>query len=92
MIEATAPELCQKCDFFLRKRMKEIVAYVLKFMLTLAKCKITVLFNCTCSYVYRVFWSSGRFVDSNILILFRHMTTGLLEHLIYRTKRTVRKA
>ena len=37
MIEATAPELYQKCDFFLRKRMKEIVAYVLEFMLTLAK-------------------------------------------------------
>ena len=34
MIVATAPEFCQKCDLFLRKRMKEIFAYVLEFMLT----------------------------------------------------------
>ena len=33
---ATVPELCQKSDFFLKKRMKEIFAYVLKFILTFA--------------------------------------------------------
>ena len=34
---ATAPELLLKCDFFLKKRMKELFAYVLELMLTLAK-------------------------------------------------------
>ena len=34
---ATAPELCRKCDFFLKKRMKEIFANVLEFMVTLTK-------------------------------------------------------
>ena len=35
------PKLCQKFDFFsLKKRMKEIFAYVLEFMLTLAKVQI----------------------------------------------------
>ena len=33
----TAPELCQKCDFFQKKRMKENLAYVLEFMLTFNK-------------------------------------------------------
>ena len=60
MIVATVPELCRKCDFFLKKRMKEIFAYVLEFMLTLAS----------------VFWPSGWVIDCNILILFRHSTAG----------------
>ena len=38
---------------------------------------------CTHSSVYRVSWPSGRVVDCNILILFRHSTTGP-EHPIYR--------
>ena len=33
---ATAPELCQKCDFLLKKWTKEFFAYVLEFMLTSA--------------------------------------------------------
>ena len=37
VIVTTAPELCQKPDFFLKNRMKEIFAYVLEFMLTLAR-------------------------------------------------------
>ena len=37
MIVATAPELCQKCDFLLKKRTKESFANVLEFMLTSAK-------------------------------------------------------
>ena len=37
MIVATAPELCQKCDFFLKKNMEEVFAYVLECMLTMAK-------------------------------------------------------
>ena len=37
VIVATAPELCQKCDFFLKKWMKEISAYVLELMVTSAK-------------------------------------------------------
>ena len=37
VIVATAPELCQKCNFFLKKRMEEIFAYVLEFMLSLVK-------------------------------------------------------
>ena len=37
VIVATAPEQCQKCDFFPKKWMKEISAYVLEFMLTPAK-------------------------------------------------------
>ena len=36
------------------------------------------------SYVYRVFWPSGRVVDCFILILFRHSITGP-DHPIYRT-------
>ena len=32
----SAIDLCQKCDFFLKKRTKEMFAYVLEFMLTLA--------------------------------------------------------
>ena len=43
MIVATAPESCQNCDFFLKKRMKEIFASILELMLPLAKCKITVI-------------------------------------------------
>ena len=43
---------------------------------------------CTHSFVYRVFWPSGRVVNCYILILFRNSTTGP-EHLIYRTMRTV---
>ena len=37
VIVAAAPELCQKCDFSLHKRMQEMFAYVLECMLTLAK-------------------------------------------------------
>ena len=37
MIVTTVPELCEKCDFFLEKRLKKFFAYVLEFMLTLAK-------------------------------------------------------
>ena len=37
MIVAKASELCQKCDFFLKKRMEEIFTYVLEFMFILAK-------------------------------------------------------
>ena len=37
MIVPTALELCQKCVFFLKKRMKEIFAYVLELMLTFNK-------------------------------------------------------
>ena len=37
MIVATAPKLCQKCDFCLKERMKETFAYVLEIMLNLAK-------------------------------------------------------
>ena len=37
VIVATAPELCQKCYFFLKKWMKEISAYVLEFMPTSAQ-------------------------------------------------------
>ena len=38
VIVATAPELCQKGDFFFLKQwMKEISAYVLEFTLTSAK-------------------------------------------------------
>ena len=37
-VVATAPELCQKCDFYLKKTMKEISANVLEVMLTSAKC------------------------------------------------------
>ena len=33
----TTPELCQNCDFYLKKWMEEISAYVLEFMLTSAK-------------------------------------------------------
>ena len=41
MIVVIAPELCQKCDFFLKKRMKEIFAYALEFMLTFDKMQTT---------------------------------------------------
>ena len=56
--------------------MKEIFTYVLESMLTLAKVQNNHFSYCMHSSVYRVFLSSGRFVDSNLLILFRHMTTG----------------
>ena len=36
VIVSTAPELCQNFDFFLKKR-KEFFAYVMEFMLSLAK-------------------------------------------------------
>ena len=45
---------------------------------------------CTQSSVYRVFLHSGRVVDRNRLILFRHSTTGP-EHPIYRTMRRLNK-
>ena len=41
VIVATAPALCQKCDFFPKKGMKEIFACVLEFMLTLDKMQNT---------------------------------------------------
>ena len=41
MIVATALDLCQKSDFFPEKRMKEIFAYVLEFMLTFDKMQNT---------------------------------------------------
>ena len=41
VIVATVPELCQECDFFLKKRMKEIFVYVLEFMLTFDKMQNT---------------------------------------------------
>ena len=34
VIRATAPELCQKCDFLVKKKLKEIFSYILEFMLT----------------------------------------------------------
>ena len=38
MIDTTAQELCKKkCDFFLKKKMKEIFAYALECMLTFDK-------------------------------------------------------
>ena len=83
--------------------MNEIFAYVLECMLTLAKYfdvkkvrnlrlehfeSYSSFSNCTHRSEYQVFWSSGRVVDCNILILFRHSTTGP-EHPTYRTMRTV---
>ena len=47
MIVATAPEFCQKCDLFKTKRMKEIFAYVLEFMLTLDTMQNTSPLICT---------------------------------------------
>ena len=46
MIVATVPELCQKCDIFLKKRMKEMFAYVLEFMLTFDKKQNTSPLRC----------------------------------------------
>ena len=43
VIVASAPELC----LFLKKRVKEIFAYVLKCMLTFDKMQNTSLFSCT---------------------------------------------
>ena len=43
----TAPDLCQNCDFFLKKRMKEIFAYVLEFMLTFDKMENASPLMCT---------------------------------------------
>ena len=47
MTGATAPDLCQECDFFLKKRMKEMFAYVLEFMLTFDKKQNTNPLMCT---------------------------------------------
>ena len=47
MIVAIAPEFCQKCDLFLTKRMKEIFAYVLEFMLTFNKVQNVSPLMCT---------------------------------------------
>ena len=41
-------------------------------------------------FIHIKFWPSGRVVDCNILIIFRHSTTGP-KHPIYRTMRTVLK-
>ena len=41
VIVARASEVCQKCDFFLKKRIKEMFAYVLEFMLTFDKLQNT---------------------------------------------------
>ena len=43
----TAPELCQKCDFFLKKMMKVVFVYVLEFMLTFNKMQNTGHLMCT---------------------------------------------
>ena len=43
VVVATEPELCQKCNFFLKNRMKEIFAYMfLNLCLLSIKCKIPV--------------------------------------------------
>ena len=47
VIGATAPELCQKCDFFLKKIMKEIFAYVLEVLLKFYKMQNTNPLMCT---------------------------------------------
>ena len=47
VIGAAAPELCQKCDFYLKKRIKEMFAYVLEFMLTFVKMQNTYHLMCT---------------------------------------------
>ena len=44
VIVATAPELCQKCDFFLKKRMKEIFANAPEFMPTFNRMQNTKMF------------------------------------------------
>ena len=41
VIVASAPDVCQKYDFFLKKRIKDIFAYVLEFMLTFDKMQNT---------------------------------------------------
>ena len=46
-VVATAPELCQKCDFLLKKRMEEIFAYVLEFILIFDKMENTNPLMCT---------------------------------------------
>ena len=47
VIVTTVPELRKKCDFFLKKRMKEIFAYVLGFMFFLDKMQNNSLLMCT---------------------------------------------
>ena len=47
VIGATAPELCIKRDFFPEKRMREIFAYVLEFMLAFDKMQNTNPLMCT---------------------------------------------
>ena len=47
MIVASAPDLCQNLDFFLKKRMKEIYASVLEFMLSFDKMQYNSHLMCT---------------------------------------------
>ena len=47
VLGTTVPVLCQKCDFFLEKSMKEMFAYVLEFMLTFDKMQNTNPLMCT---------------------------------------------
>ena len=78
MIVDTAPELCQKVIFFMKKGIKGIFVYVLEFMLSLDKmqnistlmCKTFEHFESYPSFsyythrtIYRVFWPSDWVVD-----------------------------
>ena len=47
MIVASAPELCQKFEFFLKKRMKGIFADELEFMITFDKVQNNSPLMCT---------------------------------------------
>ena len=57
----TAPGLCNKDDYVVKKRTKGIFIYVLEFMLTLD----------THDFVYRVFWLSDWVIDCYILLEIR---------------------
>ena len=92
MIVYIAPELCQKGDFFLKKRMNGI--FVLEFMFTLDKIqnisvlmcqKFEIFSYCMHSSVYQVSWPSDQVVDCSILILFRHSICSLFLFLKERT-------
>ena len=70
VIVATVPELCQKYDFLLKKRLKEIFAHLLNLRLKHFE-SYSIFSYCKHSSIYQVFWPSGWVIDCNILN-FRH--------------------
>ena len=89
VIVATAPELCQKCDFFLKKEDERNFCSGIYAYFRWNAFNVHKIWNPrTDSFVYQMFWPSSRVSKYNQYVAVNDPTTGP-EHPIYRTMCTV---